>query len=1115
MFQGVQGQFYNGSNVTFGKNRIQYKDFLWQYYRFEKFDAYFYEGGKDLASYVAEVAPEHIRDLENKLDHVLQQNIEFIVYNSQSDFKQSNLGTLTSEGNVEVGGTAQIVGTKVFLFYEGDHASLVKQIREGICRILIQDMLYGGDWKDVVKNSALLNLPEWYLEGLVAYMVDDWDPELRDRIRDGIYSGRYRKFNRLSRDESKQAGYSVWRYIAEVYGPSVIPNVLYMTMVSRNVESGFIFVLGISMDELMKEHQFYYQNYFAQQDIGKHGDPLEELYIKTKKQRSYSQFKLSPDGTKAALVSNELGQYRILLFNVEEHRMKEALRRKGYDVKKREFEAAEKAKVLKNGEHEPRFYKVYKPQYVRAKKIFKAEHKLDRLVDNSYPVLEWSPGGDELVFITEKRGTLWLNIYSLEKKKNFPREIYGLDKVLSFDYDDQGRQMAFSGVTEGRTDLYLYYLIGNRQERLTNDSFDDLEPRFVKGSRAIIFVSDRMNDTLDIAQDRLHRNKNRDLFVLDLNSRKVLERITSTPDLDERSPFPYDSSRYTYLASREGVYDRYLARYDSVISRIDTTIHYRYFTEAQRLSKSKVNPLEYDVNASNKQFGQLSYEQGKYRFKASFDGLLAQGTQSAVSSDAIGRSYYAEDDLAPLPVISRNELIETEVDVQDFKFFESTIEEPAKETMDPTVKPLVLDDLEQILAIQSGVKPNEGQTLPKPRNYKLNFATDQILSQFTNSFNNEFYQAAYGPAVLSPGFSPSFQWGMSDLLEDRRITAAMQFSASFDNMYYGIRYDNLTKRLDKSLTFTRQTSSLLTNTLPEIIVKTNQHVLRYRNAYPFNEVLSIRADITANHIREIFLADNDFTLELPSQNSYSAGMKMELVFDNTLAKGLNLFNGSRLKVWGEYYREYVKADNSFPDFMVFGVDLRHYQKVHRDIILAFRIAGNTSFGQQKLLSILGGVDNWIVPIPSYDASVGIDPEQNYRYQALISPMRGFYRNARNGTSAAVVSTELRFPVFRYLLNKPIQSEFVQHFQIIGFGDIGSAWTGPHPYSEENSFNQINIDRNPLSIVLKNQEDPVIQGYGFGLRSKVLGYFARADWAWGVVDGRILPMQFYFSLNLDF
>ncbi|MBK7296891.1 MAG: hypothetical protein IPI91_09750 [Flavobacteriales bacterium] len=34
------------------------------------------------------------------------------------------------------------------------------------------------------------------------------------------------------------------------------------------------------------------------------------------------------------------------------------------------------------------------------------------------------------------------------------------------------------------------------KERLTNDQYDDLDPRFVDGDQRVIFSSDRTNDTL-------------------------------------------------------------------------------------------------------------------------------------------------------------------------------------------------------------------------------------------------------------------------------------------------------------------------------------------------------------------------------------------------------------------------------------------------------------------------------------------------------------------------------------------------------------------------------------------------------------------------------------------
>ena len=48
-----KGQFYNGSQVDFGKNRVQFNDYLWSHYKYEQFNIYFYEEGKNIADYLA------------------------------------------------------------------------------------------------------------------------------------------------------------------------------------------------------------------------------------------------------------------------------------------------------------------------------------------------------------------------------------------------------------------------------------------------------------------------------------------------------------------------------------------------------------------------------------------------------------------------------------------------------------------------------------------------------------------------------------------------------------------------------------------------------------------------------------------------------------------------------------------------------------------------------------------------------------------------------------------------------------------------------------------------------------------------------------------------------
>ena len=90
----VEAQFYNGSQLTFGKNRVQYKDFLWTYYNFEKFDTYFYRNGQELAQLTARYAQDQINEIEMKLESTIDDKIQFIVFNNLSDLKQSNIGSV-------------------------------------------------------------------------------------------------------------------------------------------------------------------------------------------------------------------------------------------------------------------------------------------------------------------------------------------------------------------------------------------------------------------------------------------------------------------------------------------------------------------------------------------------------------------------------------------------------------------------------------------------------------------------------------------------------------------------------------------------------------------------------------------------------------------------------------------------------------------------------------------------------------------------------------------------------------------------------------------------------------------------------------------------------------
>jgi hypothetical protein len=162
---------------------------------------------------------------------------------------------------------------------------------------------------------------------------------------------------------------------------------------------------------------------------------------------------------------------------------------------------------------------------------------------------------------------------------------------------------------------------------------------------------------------------------------------------------------------------------------------------------------------------------------------------------------------------------------------------------------------------------------------------------------------------------------------------------------------------------------------------------------------------------------------------------------------------------------------------------------------------------------MGGVDNWL--FPKFDVTTPIDYEQNYAYQTLATNMRGFYQNVRNGNSFLVINSELRFPLFQFFSKTPLSSAFLRNFQLVAFGDIGTAWTGISPYSPENALYTRYIDSGPLHISVEMQKEPIVGGFGFGARAHLLGYFIRGDVAWGVEDYKIHDPVFYLSLSLDF
>ncbi len=105
LVQPAFSQFYNGHQMRFGKNRVQFDEFEWYYYRYPQFDTYFYAGGSDMAEMASAIATEMIPQLETFFDHKLEKRMILVMFQNLSDFRQSNIGLNTDADEYNIGGT--------------------------------------------------------------------------------------------------------------------------------------------------------------------------------------------------------------------------------------------------------------------------------------------------------------------------------------------------------------------------------------------------------------------------------------------------------------------------------------------------------------------------------------------------------------------------------------------------------------------------------------------------------------------------------------------------------------------------------------------------------------------------------------------------------------------------------------------------------------------------------------------------------------------------------------------------------------------------------------------------------------------------------------------------
>lgn len=1062
----------------FGKNRIQYRTFTWQTVRTSNFEIYYYEDGEQIANLAAQYAESDFDRITELLGYTPYNRIKIFLYNSPQELAQSNIGvtTLGELSRREL----DLSKSRVELAFTGDQVSFRKELIRDVTMLFVYDMLYGGSLKDALQSSLLLTLPDWFMPGMAAYVSEGWSTELDDYMRDASVNNPIRKPSITSGIEAERVGQSIWNYVGQKYGRDNISNILNLTRIIRNEQSSIQSTLGVPYNRFLREWREYYAGQagpFAAAFKTNTDDFRIKLTSTAKAPVQLNSLKLSLDKAYIAYTTVRDGRYNVEVVNTE---TKKSL------------------SLLSGG------------------------YRLDGL---SYrpntPLVAWQRD-NRLAVLVEERGDPYLYIYSLEKRPKLvlKQAINGLSQVTSMDASADGGSLVMSAVRKGQSDLFLYSINRNNYQQLTNDLYDDLQPRFVGRTRQIVFSSNRQQDTLNV--DKGSYKTIRDQFSL--FSIEGTPRVTSVRRLTDsvgRATSPVASTENTvyYLSEASGIRNLYKHLVEegteTAVTALPTSIRlFDYLPASGGFVYSSIQDGEqyigYRAKLTEAGGGLPATQRATslgLRRAVAVRPTAVTTTTAGTDSTGVARRDTATR-TAPVaqtvaPAQNRLTLAPGEVDTDFYEF-------------DPDVlKAAEFRQRRAATTFNSGT-PSNGLTTPLPRSRRRENVTVRGPFPYNGLF---VMNDASSDFRIDPvrGFGYVQRVALNDLLENHIVKAGLFITTSLRNSDLWLEYMNQKHRIDYGIRVDRQT---LFNDFNSSIDQGQRY--RYNRvsltaSYP----VSVNTRFSVSPFYAVTRRIDLSALGEPDLVRDYAGARAEVVFDNTKINGMNMIEGTRMKF---RYENYGSLQGNSLSFNRISADIRRYQRLHRDLILAMRLSYGQSGGASPKQSVLGGMENWIGQAQSQREPGARNPlllDQNQNIQDLffmdfVAPLRGFRQGKLIGNSHLLFNAELRFPLIRYLYRGNITSNFLRNFQVVGFSDIGAAWTGTEgPFSRNNSLNTVEENRPPFHYTVTNFKNPFLIGYGVGARTMLFGYYVKADYAWGIENRVTNPPIFYLTLGYDF
>jgi dipeptidyl aminopeptidase/acylaminoacyl peptidase len=501
----------------FGRNKVQYKKLDFQILKTEHFDIYFYPEERDGIEIAARMAERWQARLERLFAHKLSGRQPLVLYASHPDFEQTN--TIQGELGEGTGGVTEPLRRRIVLPMGGPLADTD--------HVIGHELVHAFQFDITTRPGAPPNqngaerLPLWFIEGMAEYLsLGPVDPNtamwLRDAVRGEDEKNKLPSIDQLDHPKyfPYRWGQAFWAYVAGRFGDDTIRTMLTIGSASGgDIDQAIEKVLGLKTTELSADWQESIRHAYA--PVLAAAMPPSEIGTLVVKAKDFGDVNvgpaISPDGKWIAFLSTR-GVFSIDLFVADAAT--------GKIVHKLTSTATD-------------------PHYSSLQFIYSAG--------------AWDAQSQRIAIATVTGGRPALAVFdAVRGSKEQEIKVPELDELFNPTWAPDGKAIAFTGMSRGLTDLFVYDFSTSTLRQLTKDPYADLQPAWSPDGSRIAIATDRFSSDLTSLRIGDYR-----LALVDVASGRVEQVRAFTSGKNINPQWSADGGWLLFISDRDGIPNLY------------------------------------------------------------------------------------------------------------------------------------------------------------------------------------------------------------------------------------------------------------------------------------------------------------------------------------------------------------------------------------------------------------------------------------------------------------------------------------------------------------------------------------------------------------------------------